>query len=239
MNKTYLYLTAVWLAGSFVPCGAQTDGGDNKPPSPPYLATVAAPGSWTVQVKLDQSPSAAAPNSGAPAAGAVAPLYTKEIQVTKTEDKKRMVLTSSDSTVSEVWYANNYVLYRQPNFAADEVAIAEQVPGLSSLLGVGDFPTLSWIDIKTYKRRESHDGSSCFYFESSPVGNMSGLPAGAGKSRTVPIRKAWIDVKTKLPVAFDDGVTIQEYTFSPGGPKTLTLPPLYQKNLDDYLAQRK
>lgn len=235
MNKTYLYLTAIWLAGSFVPCGAQTDD-DQTPPSPPYLATVTAPGSWTIQAKLDQSSSPAAPASGVPATAPVVPKYVKEIQVTKTEDKKRVVFILSDTTEIEIWHVNSYVLCRQPNFAADEVAIIPEGAGFAPDLKPDDFPTLSWIDIKTYKRRESHNGSSCFYFESSPAGNMPGLPAGAGKSR-IPIQKAWIDVKTKLPVAFDDGVTIQEYTFSAGGPKALTLPPLYQKKFDEFLAE--
>ncbi len=49
------------------------------------------------------------------------------------------------------------------------------------------------------------------------------------------MKQAWIDVKTKLPVAVDDGTKIITYTdFQEISTRDLTLPPSFAKALRDF-----
>jgi hypothetical protein len=238
MNRMHLYLASVWLVGGFIPCGAQTDEA-NTPPSPPYVATVSVPSMWRIKFSSKLS----SPITGGTAA---TQRYIKESQVKKTTSKKQVVNLWSDGGEAEIWHVNGLILYHQPQFTTGDVAIYP--PGSSGGLDYlmtdfseSDFPTLSWIDDEAYKRRESYNGQQCFYFESDPkviLQKANETARGGMRDTAVPAMKAWIAVDTKLPVAVEIGGTIQEYTFSKDAPKTLTLPPLFEKKLDDYLAKK-
>ena len=55
-----------------------------------------------------------------------------------------------------------------------------------------------------------------------------------GKSKITPTNlgmRAWIDAQPKLPIAFDDGLNVQFYTFDPNPPTSLELPPKFAEKM--------
>jgi hypothetical protein len=249
MNKTCFFLAVISLGESFIPCAAQSQSNVvPKPPTPPYVAPVGAPAGWTIKVTYRQSIPTSAPASEGQVAGAVRSHYLTNIQVTKTAEIKREIYSWSDGTETERWFVSHLLLYREPQFVPGDVAIfalgheSKSVDLLAPNFSSGDFPTLAWINEKNYLRQESRNGYQCFYFESNPgtfSQQVSQDPRVGLTDAPIPTMKAWIAADTKLPVAVDTGATIQEYTYSRDGPRSLTLPPMFANKLGDYLAKEK
>lgn len=63
------------------------------------------------------------------------------------------VTVALTGTESESWYVDNFVIYRQPHFVKDDVAIMRLLPSVAaSFFSVSNFATLSWIGKDTFQR---------------------------------------------------------------------------------------
>jgi len=141
----------------------------------------------------------------------------------------------SDKQTTERWGYNGLSLFDQHGnpyvyvfpFATENETAPVLVAGYSK----SDFPELSWVNLENYKGVVTYLQHSCYLFQSpQPMPPEFKLPADQ-----IPLRQAWIDVKTKLPVAFDDGATTSAYTgFKEIPSRELVLPPAFAKALEDF-----
>lgn len=225
MNK-YLPIIKAAALLSISSASAQSPAGQVEPPSPPYLATVKAPASWTIRP--------ATPATVNPEAPAV-----KETRVAKAQNLKQELTIWNNGTEGESWYVDSFVIYRQPHFVKDDVAIMELHPdSATNFFSNADFATLSWIGKDTFQRIENLKGRPCYYYEMKPPAqqaNSSGITAHPLSAAS----KAWIDVKSRLPMAVEEGGVLREYTYNMGTPTTLTVPSLFSARLEKLHARRK
>jgi hypothetical protein len=226
MNKfLHHFLAAATL--SISPALAQIPTGRVEPPSSPYLATVKAPASWTIRPATP-----AAVNPDAPA--------VKEIRVAKAQNLKQELTIWNNGTESESWYVDNFVIYRQPHFVKDDVAIMELQPdSATNFFSISDFATLGWIGQDTFRRIENLKGKPCYYYEMAPPAEQTADAIAAPAHLRSAASKAWVDVKSKLPVAVEEGGILQEYSYTLGAPTILTVPSLFSVRLEKLHARRK
>ncbi len=226
MNK-HLCLIGMAVVYGAISAIAQTKPTKEEPPSPPYIATVPPPASWTIRPATPPTPN--------PQVSTL-----KEIRVAKTRDMKQEISLWSNGTESESWYVDTFVIYRQPHFVKDDVAILEQRPdSTTNFFSTGDFSNLGWIGKDTFQRTETHKGKLCHYYENGNSADFEKIPEPIRSQRQFATPKAWIDAKTRLPVAIEQGGILQEYSYTFGSPQSLTLPPLFSARLEKLLARRK
>lgn len=210
MNKMFRLLSWAVLSSALIVRAAE------DAPRPPFVNT--APSQWEVHFTYPTE------------AGGEA-RFLKKVSVTKTGDKKREVFDWSDGVQSETWHVAGYVLYQQPHFEAGDVAVLEAEKHLDQ----GDFRDLSWIGKASFRGEEKRGGRQCHFYEGEPVAG------GLGNPHAVPpqVFRAWIDAETRLPVAVERAGVVEEYFFKPGGAAGLTVPPLFTRKLEEFLARKK
>jgi hypothetical protein len=223
MSKPSLIYGVICFGGfalSLLDVAAQTD----VPPLPtaPFLASPPAPSSWTILYTYTDTPAPSNPD----------PIREKEIQVTKTADSIREVTTWSDGSQTERWQVGKYIIFTQLGFPAGYAAVHPSGDWYPS----GDFPFLSryGIGLHFYKGAQSYEGQSCYFYQIDKDREANRIPGLPGNPNPL---KIWISVKTSLPVAFDDGRSIQSYAFTLGGEKDQTMPPVYAQALAKTVAR--
>jgi hypothetical protein len=125
-----------------------------------------------------------------------------------------------------------------------------------------DFPELSWLSVQNYSGVRSYQGRSCYVFEmkeldtSSPGTNKmledmkmvkkvplpgenaeaspTPLPTPAVPKKEIIVKTAWIDGKTRLPVAVEDQACLQTYLFGTAPADEPQLPPRFKSALEKY-----
>lgn len=224
MNRYLSFLGMLLLGGAV---HAQSPSAKPEPPAPPYIASVPAPASWSIR------------SINPPVANPEAPTI-KEIRVAKARDKKQELTIWSNGAESESWFVDTFVIYRQPHFVKGDVAILEQRPDSSDhFFSTSDFSNLAWVGKDTFQRTETVKGKLCYYYENGRHAEQERIPEPLRDQIKLAISKAWIDARTKLPVAVEEGGIRQEYDFTFGSPASLTLPPLFAARLEKLLNRRK
>jgi hypothetical protein len=166
-------------------------------PSPPFVADAPATSGWKITMT---------PKRGRPAPDKNSPAYAQwqktstaiaEILVSKSGDRMRIVTRYVQGAQAERYRAGVYEYEHKAGFVAWDVMVHH-------VAGGGDFPELSWLSLDFYKDIEFADGKKYFVFRDGPDG--------------APLREAWINVVTKLPLKFNDLSYDRVYEFSPTPP---------------------
>jgi hypothetical protein len=200
-------------------------------PQPPFVAPVPDKAQWTIS--LDPKKTGAS-SSGSSQETKGSSRGLTEIISTKSGPLKQDIQVFADGKKIEFWYVGNVVLIPASNnrdiLSLDDQALiptAEHNPGMNAAdLEIGNliqsrgFPGLGWLKLKYYTGVVTVAKTQCYHFA---------LPDPATSN---PAAEAWIEVKTKLPVAYMARGTV--YTFHFGDPPTapLSLPPAYASTLD-------
>ena len=178
------------------------------------------PAIWTVDVTHSPIPRGGPPTYGSP--------VTKEV-VSQDAQKRLTQITTSDGITSEVWSitATNTLLMKAANGNVLGVPMGV-VGGI-----IYDLPysesAFSWITPTMLVEKDpiSYNGKGCFHYKGNARQRVSAI------SKPTPYTaEAWIDAKTLLPVAVDNGTWLATYTFQPPPYPALTLPPEFQKDFD-------
>jgi hypothetical protein len=231
-------------------------------PSAPFVVNAPAYACWSVAYKskptrtLPPKPSDGAATmaveSQAKAQTALHELNM--VTVTKAGTTRRMVSTWSDGTTSEQWIIPGFQLWEQPGQEGIHIFTTSAL----SHSGVhredyskSDFPEFDWLSASNYARVESYNKIKCWCFQdkltlgvspnSLPMSQIleeNAASSGAKKHETMPtstiFKRAWIDTETKLPVALDDGMKIQVFTFLPAPNEPPVMPARFSKVVKDY-----
>lgn len=90
-----------------------------------------------------------------------------------------------------------------------------------------------WVQPSLLQEKDpiSYQDKMCFHYK----GTMPLSPSigAAGQGETI-LGEAWIDSKTMLPVALDDGIYLATFTFSKDPPAPLKLPPGFKELYESY-----
>jgi hypothetical protein len=190
-----------------------------SPPSAPFVAVVPDRAQWTLTVS-----SATAAPVPAPAA-AVAPRQIVKIHFIKAGRIVQRVVSYSDGTTWEVWFADGLEL--NPGGPGGSVQVIAPGPPsgsdtpLGSPLLWGGFPGTEWLSAAHYGAAVTFQKALCYHY-------LAPDPHAGGQA------EAWIDTGTNLPQGFvSQGMTyLYEMQDPPSGP--LVLPSAYQAAFDAY-----
>lgn len=215
------FLTGLLILGGFLPFrGVQAqDVKDVPPPKAPFVAPVPENADWVVTAKNP-------PVTGTAPDGT--PLPNKSItsvQSTKVGRFKRDRITTGDGAIEERWFVDMLLLCPTPKgdvAAVDLSSIPPQVEDSNPSIPHG-FPGVGWLKPEYYEGVVLLSKRPYYHYVHGST-------------------EAWVDVETKLPLAYKFGNFEFQFKFNapPTGP--LTMPDDYQKALkicDEALAYRK
>ena len=169
------------------------------------------PAAWTIDV----TPS---PTNHDPAAARQ--VHTLKIEVAQDGQKRRTIISYANGTEKERWElpSQNIVLAedsRGQTFGAFAGATSEKIQVLTIPFTDASF---QWLAPEFLREKDpvEYQGKMCFHYKGSA--------------------EAWIDSKTLLPVALDNGTDLGVFTFSKDPPPPLVLPAKFQITFDRFEA---
>jgi hypothetical protein len=233
MNKSVLVL---FVFGLSMKCAlAQTEA--LIQPSLRLVNEAPSVAAWTITITPASSTN---PSDNSNSSNAKGPRLLKEIQVTKINKDRREVYLWSDGQMSERWVYQGFLLLSQPGDSHITVIGLAVLAQLNPELFSSDFPELKCISPANFAGVRNYAQISCFFFDSSrspsPIKGDNNLTANATNASSAignSPQQAWIDQKTKLPVAISDATGIKIYTFQ-AGPSRLVLPADFTQALQNY-----
>jgi hypothetical protein len=221
MNRVILQAASILILGVSLPLHAQEKA---PPPTAPFLNRTPEHSAWKVLYAPKKAPPPGPP-----------PLTLMEVDVTKMNLTRQDVSIWSDNQTTEHWNYEGVCMFNQHGIPGVYLLpLSATSPGLSVIMpdySKSDFPELGWINAGNYKGVVTYQEHSCYLFQSIPTD----AEAAGCTADQISLKQVWIDVKTKLPIAFDDGVkSIRTYTDIKEIPqRDLELPPAFLKELQD------
>jgi len=170
--------------------------------------------------------------SAKPATGAPVMKTDEIVQVKKL---RRDIFTWSNGETSETWTIIDSGMTMAEKTVGPSKFIYEMSRGsvirnvvCPTMLDL-DAASTTWISPQSFTGKADHGGKASLHYQA-----RISLPMPAGPPRTV-LYQAWIDPKTFVPIALDDGDALYELTFAPQKPtEPLVLPVRFQKDLQQY-----
>lgn len=182
--------------------------------------------------------------------------------VTRTKDLFRRINTWSNGTKTEKWWQGQYCLLKEPSydtifiFPWSSMILSEEAYELFSNT---DFPELAWVGAATFlewatidetpvaiyglKQSESEKfnergSENMLKVIEERTGQKPPTPdpeANKQTSRSGYARLAWIDGRTKRPMAMESGRMRKTYTFTEGDIPPIELPPGFREAIGRHL----
>lgn len=208
MNKKNLVIAPLLLGALLCQIGARAQD---------LVQFPKGPAGWTVDVTPSSNPKRAVPIG----------VQVSQMEVSQDAQKRRTQAKMSNGRTDERWSisATNMILIQDPNGNVFDVPNGE-ADGIDYGLPYSE-SAFSWVTPSTLVEKDpiSYQGRQCFHYK----GTVRKIAYGAPVLIHV---EAWIDAKTQLPVAFDDGTWLATYSFHPPPYAPLTIPPNFQKTFD-------
>jgi hypothetical protein len=236
MNKVISFVTSLFI---FCLPGLSLHAQQEEipPPSPPFLSRLPDHAAWRITYTSKQAPTPTPPVGAANATNAVPaapqPRVLKEVDGVKMDQTRQEIYQWSDKQTTEHWsYGGSYLLTQLDNPGVYIFKPSLTNPGITATIpdySVSDFPEFSWVSLENYKSIVIYQQHKCYFFQAqkqSVAPTPFPLPASV-KSLPVPVKQAWIDVKTKLPVALNDGTVLGVYAIREIPQRDMELPPKF------------
>ena len=145
-----------------------------------------------------------------------------EVHSTKAGKLKRDLLTSRDGIKSEKWFVDSILLWTTPDgkvSVSDTSGAPPSMPEDPNPSVPHGFPGVAWISLENFVGEVIYQKQVCYHYVAEGT-------------------EAWIDVESKLPVAYQSAGTLYQFKFNPPPTEPLTMPPAYQKALDTVSQMR-
>ncbi len=168
---------------------------------------------------------------------------------------RKMVFFPRSGSASTIYLQGQYVFYQHPDLGTPEIMTQMEAVVSGMPFQPDRFQEFGWIGESNYQGIANYRGRECDMYRQTlfdaPRG-MYDLPGGvqlpdeaplsdtpfppeiAARMKQVIHRTAFIDRKTKLPVALEDSAGIHLYEF-----KALETPPVLPQNFANALAERQ
>ena len=189
------------------------------PPDPPLVATPPDPCAWTIEVE-QKKPRQLPPDDPRQAAAYKRALqaYPRmlRVRVEKAGSNRHQETLWDNGKKETLWIYKGWVVFQPASFPADQ-AIALPATDRNSPVKDGtdsDFPDFSWIRPEAFVKTVAYHGQPCHYYEDKEAPPLKG-----GDTLTTPVNgvKAWIEVKSRLPIAVEDAAVLKKYTYRQSG----------------------
>lgn len=221
MNK------GIFLASVLVLAPAWAEPSDAVPPlTPPFVQFPSPNESFTITFELP--PGQSLPRSGE-APGSRAKREVK-IEAAQFGQVRRDTIYWSDNSQTQTWFVGRYGLVQNPN--GDWINLLDPVrdpeaAGSMRRRDASDY--FAWLMMDNYRGVVSYRGAICYQFSLNVEAN-----GGGGEPSSPQAQIAWIDVRTKLPVALQTGGQVLIYKFGEAPASPLILPPKFKALADRY-----
>ena len=144
--------------------------------------------------------------------------------ITKTGTTKQIVSTLGNGKIVEAWMYNGIVLMQQ--LTPPDIILNGLENTFTDLpVSKDDFKDLNWLSAQNYKSDITFEGNKCYFFEQT-----------SNDSDTKETWRAWIDEKTKLPVAIERRGVVYHFQYDPPPTQALQLSPPFAKAWQNYQA---
>lgn len=197
-----------------------------SPPDPPLVATAPAPVAWTIEVHQKK------PRRMKPDNPKKTDAYKRLLDIYPLLEREKVEKVGNDwhrekfynnHTSDSVWVIKGVVIFHYHHFPPDRVLAMPAGDHNSPVKGgFGlDFPDLDWMHAETFVKTVTYQGQRCYYYETR---NASPLEGGDALNPPETNRvRAWINVKTRLPVAVEDAAVLKKYSFAKEAPDSIQL----------------
>jgi hypothetical protein len=197
------------------------------PPSAPLVLPLPAMMRVTLVLKEDK-PASQDGESPGPPASANSIVTWKSVEVIKTGDIRLITATMTDGQSRDTWVLGGKLF----NTTSDgkQVSCGDYQPMFPSFFQTGNtaFYGTDWIALKNYRGIVPFGGKKCYYYEDEETRADLALDKGVVPNPKVPssksLRKAWIDVESRLPVAVTLPEGLARYRFAKA-PDSGLMPP--------------
>ena len=206
-------------------------------PKEPLLATMPAQAAWVITYRgHETSKQESEAQAGRHLASSFQP---KNIVVTKGNGLKRTKVAWDNGRSTEGWS-------REGMYLAEDLNSPHLVRAIES--AADDFPLVNWVSVSNYKGLQKIGEEDCFLFEIkeatseltpgylSPNELVGFLKENSGALDIV--KKAYVSVATRRPVAAQIGKRYVTYTYLPPGQETLALPEKFVTGFEKWLQQK-
>jgi len=199
-------------------------------PDPPLIAVAPDPGAWSIEVK--QKKTRPAPSSDPKQAATykrlkdIYPLLVREV-VEKVGKEWHREKFFDNNTMENVWVYKGFVIFQYHHFQPNVVTVLPIHDPLSPVKEdfSPNFSELSWIRPEVFVKTVTYQGQRCHYYEDKEASQLKeGDALNPVDSKGV---SAWINVKTRLPVAVEDAAVIKKYTYTKKIPESIQLSGVY------------
>jgi hypothetical protein len=216
-------LAVVTMTAGIVPAVGQPE----TVPAPPLVGKTSDPSSWTITVtqKILPPPKTNDPVDAITQASAA---MTNPRLLQETVEKSGTTYHQENNwengSKDIVWLYQGGIFLQKRNAPPGHIMIMSPDDKFAPRRPAEDFPELSWITAKAYGGITTYQGIKCYLYTKTEPGQA--------------VTSAWIDFKTRLPIAVDTPATLSVYTFTPGSTDLspagafLTLSQQYQKALE-------
>lgn len=190
------------------------------PPTPPLVINPPEFARWSIRIEDSARPKM---NSGDATDGKNQPSpYPVEIQSTRTKNLKVDEVRYSNGKTKETWFVGEKAYFSHPDsekvgsvapsFFSDKEAFGP----FGNIESSRGFPGVGWINLESYKGAAQVQGVSCYHYQTEA--NWGGKKV---------MGEAWIDAKTKLPIALRLNTQTLLFSFHEPPSGMLTPPPAY------------
>ena len=190
------------------------------PPEPPLIANTPDSFAWTIDVQRKKPRVVPSADPGQETTYKrlmdIDPLLMRET-VEKAGKEWHREKFYDNQRKDNFWVCNGMVAFQFQHFPQDKVTAMPTNNIISPVKGGfgPDFPELDWIDAKYFVGTVSLAGQMCHFYRkqnAKPLGFRDELTP-APKTSLV---SAWINAKTRLPVAIEDDEIVERYTYRAG-----------------------
>jgi len=199
------YITLLALAITVGSLAAQEE---IPPPRAPFVAPIPGFADWSIRAV---PPAAQGQDKGPSLINERTPVVT---QTTRTQSIRHRVVTYGDGSKLETWQSGTAMM---SDLDASQVAVADMTQVQSFDLATQDiFQETAWVNIQNYQGIAILDKAKYYHYASGD-------------------QEAWIDIATKLPVAYKKDGLLYRFQFNTPPTALLVLPERYQEAMAKYI----
>jgi hypothetical protein len=231
MNKRLVFV-AMWMAAVSGADAVEPD--ENfSPPAAPLVQPMPSMMHLKISVKDAENSVSRKGVELIPRTNAILPDRVKTIEIIKTQDIRFVRVTRQSGRAEDFWILANFIYTKSDQGGRIFSDVYTPLAYPAYLRPGATFYGTDWIDLKHYQGIRSYQ-NQCYYYEtgepptteeSSLLDSDTGSIAKASPPSRTPVYKAWIDAKTKFPVAVELPDGLYEYAFSAPPVANLQPPP--------------
>ncbi|MEM6822319.1 MAG: hypothetical protein AAF558_10310 [Verrucomicrobiota bacterium] len=166
-------------------------------PNPPYVAPIPEKAAWTLVVRQKEEVG----TNGENATEVSQRPEILSVRVTKIDSRQRKIIRWKDGREEELFFIDQFMIDQSPDNQKVYVTNMDIIAEPDHLYRDSGFYGVGWLEEQYFVGTKEMEGKECFYFE-RPHPIVESIK-----------QRAWIDMKSKLPVAAEgmNGLVIYEF----------------------------